>query len=164
LKGLSQAFPDRLNLGLLDKGRFHKGKGLVIPHLVIPHLVIPHLVIPHLVIPHLVIPHLVIPHHVRLVFLPPYSPELNPIERVWQALSGKPSVASPQWQALSGKPSVASPQWQALKGPLSWANFDAVGPLKERVRELLTEQTPAQLQSLTPYDYILQALIGSFLS
>jgi len=29
---------------------------------------------------------LVVPSKVRLVFLPPYSPELNPIERVWRAL------------------------------------------------------------------------------
>ena len=27
--------------------------------------------------------HLVVPENLSLVFLPPYSPELNPIERLW---------------------------------------------------------------------------------
>jgi hypothetical protein len=38
---------------------------------------------------------LTIPAHVRLVFLPPYAPELNPIERVWRDL--KDDIA---WQQL----------------------------------------------------------------
>jgi len=29
---------------------------------------------------------LTLPENVRLVFLPPYCPELNPIERVWRDL------------------------------------------------------------------------------
>jgi transposase len=30
-----------------------------------------------------------IPHNIRLVFLPPYSPELNPVEHIWDELREK---------------------------------------------------------------------------
>jgi transposase len=32
--------------------------------------------------------HLAVPHNVTLVPLPPYAPELNPIENVWEYLRG----------------------------------------------------------------------------
>jgi transposase len=32
---------------------------------------------------------LVVPNHMRLVFLPPYSPELNPAEHVWEEIREK---------------------------------------------------------------------------
>lgn len=108
LKGLSEAFPDSLNLVLLDNGRHHTAKGLEVPK------------------------------NVALVFLPPYSPELNPIERFWQA----------------------------MKEAVAWLTFETLDPLRERVQELLTGFSPAQLQSLTGYPYVLQALLafnGSFL-
>ena len=55
----SAAFPNTLNIMVLDNGRFHHAKSLVIPD------------------------------NVVLIFLPPYSPELNPIERLWQAIKQK---------------------------------------------------------------------------
>ena len=55
----SEAFPDSLNVVVLDNGRFHHAKKIEIPDNVI------------------------------LLFLPPYSPELNPIERLWQDLKVK---------------------------------------------------------------------------
>lgn len=100
LKGLSETFPDTLNVLLVDNGRFHLAKSLPIPE------------------------------NVRLIFLPPYSPELNPIERVWRA----------------------------LKDLLAWETFDALEPLQARVQALLSAFTPEQLQSLAGYDYILQVL------
>jgi len=108
LKALSEAFPDSLNVLLVDNGRHHTAKALEIPE------------------------------NVRLVFLPPYSPELNPIERVWQAMKEK----------------------------VAWLTFDTLDPLRERVKELVAEFSLPQLQSLTGYSYILQALQclnGSFL-
>ena len=27
---------------------------------------------------------LLIPHNIKIIYLPPYSPELNPVERLWQ--------------------------------------------------------------------------------
>jgi hypothetical protein len=56
LDEFAQAFPDRLNLLVLDKRGGPTAKQLVIPE------------------------------NVRLVWLPPYAPELNPIERVWRDL------------------------------------------------------------------------------
>jgi putative transposase len=52
----AQAFPDRLNLLLLDKSGAHTAQRLTIPD------------------------------NVCLVCLPPYCPERNPIERVWRDL------------------------------------------------------------------------------
>lgn len=52
-------FPDTLNVMVLDNGRFHHAKSLEIPD------------------------------NVVLLFLPPYSPELNPIERLWQDIKQK---------------------------------------------------------------------------
>lgn len=45
--------PDEFKIMLLDNGAFHKAKTLVIPE------------------------------NIALVFLPPYSPELNPAEKIW---------------------------------------------------------------------------------
>ena len=55
----SAMFSQSLNVIVLDNGRFHRAKILEIPDNVI------------------------------LLFLPPYSPELNPIERLWQNLKAK---------------------------------------------------------------------------
>ena len=56
---LAATFADTLNVMVLDNGRFHHAKSLVIPD------------------------------NVVLMFLPPYSPELNPIERLWQDIKLK---------------------------------------------------------------------------
>ena len=54
-----QAFSESLNVFVLDNGRFHHAKSLEIPE------------------------------NIVLLFLPPYSPEINPIERLWQDLKTK---------------------------------------------------------------------------
>ena len=59
LDQFSEAFPESLNLLVLDNGRFHHAKSLEIPE------------------------------NVVLLFLPAYSPELNPMERFWQDLKAK---------------------------------------------------------------------------
>ncbi len=53
LNEFSQQKTDELKLIILDNGAFHKAKKLVIPE------------------------------NIVLIFLPPYSPELNPAEKVW---------------------------------------------------------------------------------
>lgn len=55
----SEAFRESLNVLVLDNGRFHQAKSLEIPE------------------------------NIVLLFLPPYSPELNPIERLWQDIKAK---------------------------------------------------------------------------
>jgi transposase len=57
--GFASAFADSFNLVVLDNGAFHKAKAVQWPAHVVP------------------------------VFLPPYSPELNPIERLWRDLKDK---------------------------------------------------------------------------
>lgn len=59
LDQFSEAFPESLNLLVLDNGRFHHAKSLEIPE------------------------------NIVLLFLPAYSPELNPMERFWQDLKAK---------------------------------------------------------------------------
>lgn len=54
LKEMSSYKPDELKVIVLDNGAFHKAKRLLIPG------------------------------NILLVFLPPYSPELNPAEKIWQ--------------------------------------------------------------------------------
>lgn len=56
---LSQLNPKEYKLVLLDNGAFHKSKQLQIPK------------------------------NMTLIFLPPYSPELNPAEKVWWVLKEK---------------------------------------------------------------------------
>ena len=55
-EAVGQAFPDRLNIRLLDNGGAHTAPGLRWPE------------------------------HVRSVWLPPYGPELSPSARVWLEL------------------------------------------------------------------------------
>ncbi len=54
LDEFAAAYRESLNVVVLDNGAFHKAH------------------------------YLIVPENVILVFLPPYSPELNPIERLWQ--------------------------------------------------------------------------------
>jgi transposase len=53
LEELSKYYPEELKLVVLDNGAFHKANQLVVPDDII------------------------------LIFLPPYSPELNPAEKIW---------------------------------------------------------------------------------
>ena len=55
----AEAFPQSFNILVLDNGAFHKAKALQWPSHIVP------------------------------VFLPPYSPELNPIERLWRDVKDK---------------------------------------------------------------------------
>ena len=91
---------DSLNILQVDNGLFHKAKKLQIPENII------------------------------LLFQPPYSPELNPIERVWEH----------------------------LKQDLKWELFDNLEHLRTKVAELLAQLTSQVAASLTGYDFILNAL------
>lgn len=59
LNEMSSQNPSEFKVVLLDNGAFHKARILVIPP------------------------------NIALIFLPPYSPELNPAEQVWQCLKSK---------------------------------------------------------------------------
>ncbi len=100
LDEFSKAYPDSLNILQVDNGRFHKGKDLIVPENVI------------------------------LLFQPPYCPELNPIERLWEH----------------------------LKADLKWASFKTLEQLQTKLDELLSELTPEIVASVTGYSFILDAL------
>jgi len=71
-----------------------------------------------------------LPPNVRLRFQPPYAPELNPCQRVWQA----------------------------AKTGLAWANPPDLLTLHETVALHFETYQEAELRSLTAYPYLLDAL------
>jgi transposase len=93
---------DSVNLVVLDNGACHTAKRLRLP----PNLV--------------------------FVPLPPYSPELNPIERLWRD----------------------------LKDHLAFSLYKGLPALKGRVTQLLRRYTPLTLRSLTGYPYFVKAVNG----
>lgn len=99
LDRFAEAFPHSHNVLVLDNGTFHKAKKLSVPG------------------------------NVRLIFLPPYSPELNPVERLWQDL--KDQVAFDLYESLSA--------------------------LRQEVRSAVGTYTETAVASLTGYDYLLNA-------
>lgn len=100
LDEFSKAYPDSLNILQVDNGRFHQGKDLAVPENII------------------------------LLFQPPYCPELNPIERLWEH----------------------------LKADLRWGSFQTLEKLQTKVDQLLSHLTPEVVASITGYPFILDAL------
>lgn len=100
LDKLAAEYPEHLNVIQLDNGRFHLSSNLKMPE------------------------------NVLLIFQPPYSPELNPIERVWHY----------------------------IKQELSWGIYDNLDALKEKVRTFIEELSTEKIASLAGWDYILSAL------
>ncbi|MFM7425963.1 MAG: transposase [Elainella sp.] len=88
---MSEAYPDVLNVIQLDQAPAHSSDMLTIPE------------------------------NVVLLFQPPHSPELNPIERVWQDLKSD------------------------LKGEV----FTKLNDLRTAIREVLGYMSPEWLASLT---------------
>ena len=70
------------------------------------------------------------PENVILLFQPPYCPELNPIERLWEH----------------------------LKADLKWASFKTLEQLQTKVEHLLAQLSPELIASITGYSFILDAL------
>jgi hypothetical protein len=100
VNGFAQTFPDSFNILVLDNGALHTAKALRWPP------------------------------NVAAVFLPPYSPELNPIERLWRD----------------------------LKDRLADRVFQSLDELSETVCRLIQRYSPATLQSLTGFAYFTQAV------
>jgi transposase len=96
----AEAFPESLNLLRLDNSGAHTAQRLRLPD------------------------------KVRLVFLPPYCPELNPIERVWRD----------------------------LKDALAWLQFPDLDAQQDHVAQLLRAYQAATRQTLTGYPYLVEAI------
>lgn len=71
------------------------------------------------------------PENIMPIFQPPHCPELNSIERLWQHLKG---------------------QWKG-------ENFPSLEVLRQRVNQELSQLSLSQVQSLTSFDFILEALL-----
>lgn len=100
VNALAQAFPDSLNLLLLDNSGAHTASRI--------HW----------------------PDNMHTVWLPPYCPELNPIERVWRD----------------------------LKDDLAWQQFVNLEAQQDFVADLLQTYDALTLQSLTSYTYLVDAI------
>jgi transposase len=98
--GFAQAFPDSLNILLLDNRGAHTSQRLTLPD------------------------------NVQLLFLPPYCPELNPIERVWRD----------------------------LKDDVAWLQFADLNAQQDSLGHLLQAYEAATLQSLAGYPYLVEAI------
>jgi hypothetical protein len=59
-----------------------------------------------------------IPDNILLIFQPPYSPELNPIERVWHSITHIPQVRSQNPVFLSG--TYPGPCESCISNPHQW--------------------------------------------
>jgi hypothetical protein len=73
---------------------------------------------------------LLIPENVILLFQPAYSPDVNPIERLWQSLKDK----------------------------LSWLTVATLDELRKELDTVLNSLTAECIAALTGYDFILSAL------
>jgi transposase len=100
LDEFAQARPHTLNILLVDNSRCHRAAALVLPT------------------------------NVVLVFQEPYAPELNPAERVWQA----------------------------LKDVLAWQRFADLSALQARVVEIVQGWQAELLRSLSAYPYIMAGI------
>lgn len=93
LDEFAQAYPDSLNLMMMDRATFHRKNSLIFPQNVIP------------------------------VFHPAASPELNPIERLWQD----------------------------IKDNIPYEIFADLEQLKDRVASILKNYTKTTLKTITGY-------------
>lgn len=100
LNEFAQHYQDTLNILVMDNGSCHKAKALLIPA------------------------------NVVCLFLPPYSPELNPIERLWEA----------------------------MKAQLAWVLAAAIDELEHHVETIIRHYSQATIHSLTAYPYFVRAV------
>jgi hypothetical protein len=100
LDDFSRMYPESLNILLVDTARRHTAQCLIVPA------------------------------NVVLLFQPPYSPEVNPCERVWQA----------------------------FKTAIAWEPFANLEALRQRLVAAVQSYTDTMLQSLTSYPYFMAAV------
>jgi putative transposase len=73
---------------------------------------------------------LVIPDNVAILFQPPYSPQINPIERLWKA----------------------------IKKELKWELFDNLDELRDSLKRILDKLTAQEITSLTKWQFLVEGL------
>ena len=102
LDEFAKVYPNSLNVLVLDNGQFHHARSLHIPD------------------------------NVALVFLPPYSPELNPIERLWQD----------------------------IKARLFDNVFTSIKEMQDKLTEILKKYTETKIASITNTEYLTKVANG----
>ncbi len=96
--------PDEFKILFLDNGAFHKAKELEIPH------------------------------NIQLVFIPPYSPELNPAEKLWRY----------------------------FKDRIANEVFKTLDDLSLRLSQIIVDLKSETIKSITSYDYYLENYFAVF--
>lgn len=72
------------------------------------------------------------PPNVVPVFQPPYTPEVNPIERLWQH----------------------------LRAALAWQSFETLEALRQKLQAVLSQMTAGAIRSLTGWSFITEPLLN----
>jgi putative transposase len=73
---------------------------------------------------------LAIPENVAILFQPPYSPQVNPIERLWQA----------------------------IKKEMKWELFDNLDELRDSLKNILDKLTVQDIISLTKWQFLVEGI------
>ncbi len=102
LQQLSKQFPNDIILLCCDGATWHKSQSLVVPD------------------------------NIRLFFIPPYTPEMNPIEQIWKAI-----------------------RVQAFYN----VNFSSLDKVVERLSDVICSLSPARISSITGRSWILNCFI-----
>ncbi len=100
LELFSQEYPDDLHIIQLDNGRLHTAKALEIPE------------------------------NVVWIFQPPYSPQINPIERLWKEIKKK----------------------------LKWEIFSDLNQLRDSLKDILNDLTAQDITCVTFWTFLQEAL------
>lgn len=97
LKEVSEEFKDSFNIIILDNATAHKSSSINIPN------------------------------NISLLFQPPYTPELNPTERLWQYIKDK----------------------------IAWHIFNKLDDLRDFVYQIINTLTLDEITSISQYPYII---------
>jgi len=101
LRGLSQKYPNELHLVQVDNAPGHRSQQLEIPA------------------------------NVRLLFQPPYCPEVNGAERMWEE----------------------------LRKDWGWIRFSGLEDLQERISRWVNQLSPEIVKKLTQWDWLMDGLL-----
>lgn len=104
LEDFSKEKPQELKILLIDNAAFHSTKDIILPENII------------------------------LMPIPPYSPELNPAEKIWQ--------------------------W--MKDRIAMKIYDTLESLENKIDEMLTTLNGELIKSITGYDFLLKAFYSVF--
>ena len=104
LQELSKQNPKELKILIIDNAGFHASKNMTIPE------------------------------NIEFIRIPPYTPELNPAEKVWQ--------------------------W--MKERVAMKFFEDLESLKKKITEMITELKSELIKSITGYDVYTKAFLSKF--